>query len=288
MRNMIQDTFLRKFIRIIILSGLTLIGIGPLLFLISGTLMDTQEANACLKPMLVGTDGYVRWHWIPLYVTMKNVVQLLLDSPEFFHMFWNSVKITVSILIGQLVFGTPAAWGLARYRFRGSRLIYLIFIILMMMPFQVMMLSEYLVLDRIHLLNTSAAVILPGMFSTFSVFIMYRFFCGIPDAILEAARVDGAREWQIFLHIGVPLGLPGILSAIVLSFLECWSMMEQPMTFFKDKSLWPLSLYLPQIDGSNSAFALCASFAVVLPAVLVFLCGQDHLEKGIASTAGKG
>ena len=107
-------------------------------------------------------------------------------------MFWNSVKITGGILAGQLLLGMPAAWGLARYKFRGRRAGYLLYIIMMMMPFQVTMLSEYLVLDRLRLLDTSAAVILPGMFSTFSVFIMYRFFCGIPESISDAARIDGA------------------------------------------------------------------------------------------------
>ena len=158
---------------------------------------------------------------------------------------------------------------------------------MMMMPFQVTMLSEYLVLNQMHLLDTSASIILPGIFSTFSVFIMYRFFCGIPESILEAARIDGAGELKIFFHMGVPLGAAGIISAMVLSFLECWNMIEQPMTFLATKSLWPLSLFLPSVDSSNAGVSLCASLVALLPAVFVFLAGQDYLEQGIASSAVK-
>ena len=163
----------------------------------------------------------------------------------------------------------------------------MLYIVMMMMPFQVTMLSEYLVLDAFRLLDTSASVILPGIFSTFSVFIMFRFFRGIPESVLEAARMDGAGEWMLFLRLGIPLGASGIISAMVLSFLECWSMIEQPMTFLTTKSLWPLSLFLPAIHDGNAGLSLCASLAALLPAVFVFLLGQDYLEQGIASSAVK-
>ena len=104
---------------------------------------------------------------------------------------------------------------------------------------------------------------------------------------MEAARVDGAGEFRIFIRIGIPLGSPGILSALVFSFLDCYSMLEQPMTFLKTKSLWPLSLFLPEITKQNAGFAFCASLVTVLPALFVFLAGQDYLEQGIAMAGAK-
>jgi len=278
---------MKKIIRTVILFSFALLEISPVLFLLTGTFMGNQEIVACVEPVLKKGNGYVFWKLFPAFPTLKNVVELLLDSPEFFQMFWNSVKITGGILAGQLLFGMPAAWGLARYSFTGKKIIYMLYITMMMMPFQVTMLSEYLVLDRLKLLDTGSAIILPGIFSTFSVFIMYRFFCGIPESILEAARIDGAGEFQIFFRLGIPLGAAGIISAMVLSFLECWSMIEQSMTFLETKSLWPLSLFLPEIDDENAGLSLCASFAALLPAVFVFLAGQDYLEQGIASSAVK-
>ena len=266
---------------------ISVLAIAPVVFLFTGSLMGTQEIISCLGAVTGDREGFALWHLIPLYPTLRNFVELCLDSPDFFQMFWNTGKLTGGILLGQLVFGVPAAWGVARYSFPGRRVVYLCYLILMLMPFQVTMLSEYLVLRQLGLLDTLAAVILPGMFSAFPPFIMCRFFGGIPEALLEAARVDGAGELVIFLRIGVPVGASGILSAMVVQFLECWSMIEQPLTFLNTKSLWPLTLYLPQISMEDAGFALCASFVALLPAVLVFLCGQEYLEQGIASSAIK-
>lgn len=123
-------------------------------------------------------------------------------------MFWNSVKLTGAIIIGQLLVGVPAAWGFSQYRFWGKRVLFLMYVALMMMPFQVLMLSDYLLLDYLNLLDTHLGLILPAVFSTFPVFIMYRFFTGIPKALIEAARLDGAGHLQIFLKLRFPL-VPG-------------------------------------------------------------------------------
>ena len=124
--------------------------VAPLLFLFCGSLMGEPEITQYLVPILNGTKGYASWRLFPLYPTLKSVVELVFDSPEFFQMFWNTMKITGGILLGQLVFGMPPAWGLARYRIPGKGVFYLLYIILMMLPFQVTMLSEYLVLSRLH------------------------------------------------------------------------------------------------------------------------------------------
>lgn len=144
------------------------------------------------------------------------------------------------------------------------------------------MLSEYLVLDKIGFLDTLWSLILPGIFSTFPVFILYHSFRGIPDEVLEAGRIDGASEWKLFLKIGLPLGRSGIFSMIVLSFLEYWNLVEQPMTFLKDKTLWPMSIFLPLIEPENAGIAFVASVISLIPALLIFLGGQEYLEKGIS------
>lgn len=267
---------------------LAFIACYPILFLCTGSLMGSGELKANLSPVLAGEGtGYIKWTLLPLYPTLRSWVQVLLDTPEAFVMFWNSVKMTLAILAGQLLVGVPAAWGFARYRFPGRKILFTVYIILMMMPFQVLMLSEYLVLDRLHLLDNQLAVILPAVFSTFPVFIMYRFFCGIPDAIIESAKLDGAGPLQVFWYIGLPIGSGGIVSALVLGFLEYWNLIEQPLTFLKTKSLWPLSLFLPNISLNKAGLAFAASVLMLIPAFFVFLGGQDYLEQGIVSAAVK-
>lgn len=262
--------------------------IFPVVFLAAGSLMGKAELTSLLEPVMKeGTVGSASWRLFPEYPTLRSYVEVLLDSPEFFVMFWNSVKITFGVLIGQLLVGTTSAWGFAKFDFPCRRLLFTVYIALMMMPFQVLMLGNYLVLDQLKLLDTLEGIILPAVFSTFPVFIMYRFFENIPDALLEAARLDGAGEWKIFLRIGIPLGMPGIISAMVLGFLEYWNLIEQPMAFLKNRELWPLSLYLPNIDMERAGMAFAASMLTLIPAVLVFLAGQDHLEQGILSAAVK-
>ena len=149
------------------------------------------------------------------------------------------------------------------------------------------MLSQYLVLDNLSLMNTRWAIILPVIFSTFPVFLIYRGFSDIPKDVLDSARIDGANEWNVLRYIGLPLGKSGILACIVLCFLDYWNMVEQPLAFIKDKTLFPLSLYLPMLDLSNADMILAASVITLIPAVFVFVIGQDHLEQGIIAAALK-
>ena len=137
------------------------------------------------------------------------------------------------------------------------------------------------------LMDTHWSIILPATFSTFPVFIMYRFFAGIPEAIMESAKLDGAGPLQIFLYLGIPLGSGGIVSAMVLGFLEYWNLVEQPLTFLKNKTLWPLSLFLPGIGLEQAGMAFASSVITLIPALFVFLCGQDYLEQGITAAAVK-
>ena len=137
------------------------------------------------------------------------------------------------------------------------------------------------------IMDTIWAIILPGAFSTFPVFIRAQGFDAGPIALLEAASIDGAGPLRTFFHIGVPLGVPGILSAAVLGFLEAWNAIEQPMTFLKTKALWPLSLYLPQIAAEKLGLAMVASLVMLAPAVLIFRFGQKYLELGIQASGLK-
>lgn len=249
--------------------------------------MGVQEVGSYIKAVLKGSNGFAYWRLLPSSPSVDSYVELLIYSPEFYVMFWNSVKLVFLILIGQFLVAVPAAWGFARLKIPYKNALFNLYIVLMLMPFQVTMLSNYLTLDKLNLINTHAAIILPAVFSTFPVFIIYRFFCNIPEAIIEAAKIDGANRFHVFTRIGLPLGSSGIAAAVVLGFLEYWNLIEQPLTFLKDKTLWPLSLYIPNIGLEQAGMAFAASVITLIPSFLVFLAGQDYLEQGIAATAMK-
>lgn len=259
----------------------------PLWMLLTGSLMGAEEVEQNLAPVLSETGGNAAWPLLSMYPTLQPYVELLLDTPEFFAMFWNSCRQVFPVVLGQVLIGAPAAWAFARFQFPGRKALYGLYIVLMLMPFQVTMVSSYLVLDGLGLMNTIWAIILPGAVSTFPVFLMVRFFAAIPSALTEAAALDGAGPLAIFLHIGLPLGAPGILSAVALGFLEYWNALEQPLTFLQDKTLWPLSLYLPTVTAENAGASLAASVIMLTPALLIFLFGQRYLEAGISASGMK-
>jgi multiple sugar transport system permease protein len=256
-------------------------------FMVMGSLMSLEELNGTIGPALSGGEGYSSWPLLPSWPTLQPLVALLLDTPQFFVMFWNTFRLVIPSLLGQLIFAAPAAWALSRFRFRGRKILVTLYIVLMLLPFQVTMVPNFLVLDRIGLMGNIWAVILPFAFSAFPVFIMMRGFDAVPRALLEAAAIDGASSFRTFWQVGLPLGVPSIMAALVLGFLEIWGAIEQPMTFLNDPSDLPLSLFLPQIVAEELGFAMVASLFMLLPAALFFFFGQKYLELGIQSAGIK-
>ena len=242
----------------------------PLWMLISGTFMGGAELSENLAPVLEGRGGTAVWPVIARYPTLAAYVELLLDTPQFFTVFWNSCRQVFPIILGHVLLGAPAAWAFAKFHFRGKKILYTLYIVLMLMPFQVTMVSSYLILNK-----------------TLPVFIMTRFFMDIPAAVMEAAAVDGASSFQTFLRFGLPLGAPGILSAVVLGFLEYWNAIEASQAFLKNQALWPLSLYMSNITADNAGVSLIASLITLMPPLLIFLSGQKYLEQGIISSGMK-
>ena len=273
--------------RMLLLICLAMLVWWVLWFMLSGSLMSLEELNITIGPALTADEGTSTWPLLPSWPTLQPITELLLDTPQFFVMFWNTFKLVIPSVLGQLLLGAPAAWALSRFRFRGRRILTTVYIALMLMPFQVTMVPNYIVMNTFGFLDTLWSVILPFAFSAFPVFIMLKGFDAVPRDKLEAASLDGAGHIKTFFHIGLPLGMPGILAALILGFLECWSAIEQPMTFLKDPSLWPLSLFLPQIVSEKLGLAMSASLMMLIPTALIFLFGQKYLELGIQSAGIK-
>jgi multiple sugar transport system permease protein len=272
---------LRKELNMLLLIVLSLITVLPLWFVITGSFIGRGEFVENFSAVLNNTSGDVSWPLFPKYPTLRSYAELLLDTPRFFVVFWNSCKQVFPSLLGQLMIGVPAAWSFAKFDFKGKKAVFTLYIILMIMPFQVTMVSTYLVLDKLHLLDSHLSIIIPAVFSTFPVFIMVKFFKTIPKSLFEAASIDGAGEWRIFCNIGVPMGRGGIISAMILGFLELWNAIEQPLNYIKTASRWPLTLYLPNISSEKTGISLVGSVIMLLPALLLFLYGQKYLEQGI-------
>lgn len=259
----------------------------PLVMTLAASLMQKSELLEHIGSVTAGGSGMASAPLLPRLPTLVQYVSLLLDTPKFLDMFWHLMGMVLPIVAGQVVVGTLAAWGFARYHFPFRDGLFLLYIALMMLPFQVTLVPNFLVLDRLGLMDSPWAVILPGIFSTFAVFLLRQFLTAIPESLIEAARIDGAGELRIFFSFGLALGRPGIASLCILSFLDYWNLIEQPMTFISTQDKWPLSLYLTRIGESNLEVAMAASVIALIAPLLMFFYFESYLVKGIQMSGMK-
>lgn len=133
----------------------------------------------------------------------------------------------------------------------------------------------------LQLYDTFGAIIVPFLFSPFAVFLLVQNFKTLPVEMLEAARLDGASEWMIFRKIGIPYGKTGIISVMMLCFIDAWGMVEQPNAFIENKQLMLLSEYLPHIEVNDGGFALAIAVFTLIPCILLILLCSEYFEEGL-------
>ena len=156
----------------------------------------------------------------------------------------------------------------------------------MLMPYQVTLVPNRLVAEWLNLYDTRWAIILPGIFSPFAVFILTKFMRRIPNAMIEAAKLDGAGEVQVFCKICVPMSKGIIYSVAILVFIDYWNMVEQPLVLLKTSDMHPLSVFLSEINSGDAALAFAvASIYMIIP-LLTFLYSEDYIVEGVAYAGG--
>lgn len=280
-RKVVINKF-KKRILLVAFIVLLLIMLFPVWAVLIGSFMGKEELYLNTRGIITATEGeYARWSLLPKQPSLWSYIALLLDTPEYFVTFWNSVKVTIISVVGQMVVAVLAAWGISIYPRGWKKSVVGLYTILMMMPFQVFMLPQYFVLQNLHLYDSHWAVILPMIFSPFAVFLLIQNFKTMPKEMLEAARLDGAGEWMLLWKIGIPHARAGIITVMLLCFIECWSMVEQPGAFIENKQLMLLSEYLPHINMSDAGFALTASALSLIPCVLLVLLCSEYFEEGL-------
>lgn len=224
---------------------------------------------------------------VPQRVTLEQYKSLLFMSPTYLFKFWNSIVLVLPIVAGQMVVACLAAYSFARYRRRRREFLFFSYIILMLMPFQVTLVPNYIIAEKLNILNTIWAIILPGIFSTFAVFLLTKYMRQIPSAYIEAAKLDGATEWQIFTRIAIPMCKSAIFALAILLFIDYWNMVEQPLILLSNQDKQPLSVFLSQINEAEIGIAFAASAVYMIPPLLIFLRGEEYLVEGISRTGVK-
>ncbi len=236
------------------------------------------------KKTFISSD--VNLKFIPDKVTFDQYKAVLIQNSDYLMKFWNSVLLTVPITVFQMIVAIITSYGFSRYPNKFKGIIFFAYIILMIMPYQVTLVPNFLVAEKFDLLDTRSAIILPAVFSPFSIFLLTKVMRRIPISYVEAAKLDGAGEFKILTKIYIPLCKGAIASIAMLVFIDYWNMVEQPLVLMKESTLHPLSVFLSQINTSDIGLAFAVGTVYMIPTVLMFLYGEDYLVEGIAYSGG--
>ena len=246
-------------IGIFIAAFISALALVPIFFTFLNSSMSSEEIVANYQTVFQSMSGHATQgatymsrtpvlKLIPEEVTIKQYTTLLFMNPEYLFKYWNSILLTLPIVAGQMVVACLASYSFARYRRKRREILFFSYIILMLMPFQVTLVPNYMIADTLGILDTIWAIILPGIFSTFAIFLLTKYMRQIPSGYIEAATLDGATEWQIFTNIALPLCKNAIFALTILLFIDYWNMVEQPLVLLTDVNKQPLSVFLSQIN----------------------------------------
>ena len=261
----------------------------PTVLTITNSFMSESEINSNYGMIFSTTSGgyvseTVNLKFIPDKVTLSQYVTGLIKSPDYLIKFWNSLILVVPIVIFQVAVAAVAAYSFTRWRGKIKSGIFFFYVILMLMPYQVTLVPNYLVSQWLGILNTRWAIILPGIFAPFSVFLLTKFMRRIPYSLIESAKVDGAGEWEIFTKICLPQCRSALYSIAILVFIDYWNMVEQPLILLQDAQSQPLSVFLSSINAGEIGLAFAMATVYMVPSLLLFLHGEEYLVEGIANS----
>ncbi|QQO09382.1 carbohydrate ABC transporter permease [Breznakiella homolactica] len=274
----LQKAAIRKTVITVIMFGLAILFIFPFLWMISTSFkfeIDVMEFPFRLIPKNVNTANYTKvW-------TESNFPRYYL----------NSIFVTTVTVFGDLILTSMAAYAFARLRFRGKNILFALYISAMMIPGQVLLLPKYILFGWLGINNTHAALILPGIFSIFSIFLLRQFFMTIPYDLTEAATIDGAGHFRTFLQIILPLAKPGLTTLILISSIWSWNDYINPLIFLSNDRLFTLTVGLQRFqesNGTNYAIIMSGAVCAILPVILLFIAFQKQFVQSIASAGIKG
>lgn len=279
---------------LIVAISFAIVFLTPIILTITNSFMSQTEINANYGAIFskserggkVFISEVVNLKFIPDMVSFSQYITVLFKSPDYLIKFWNSVILVVPIVIFQLLVALLASYGFTRLKGRLKEIIFFAYIILMLMPYQVTLVPNYLVSTWLHIIDTRWAIWLPGIASPFAVYLLTKFMRRIPTSYIEAAQIDGAGEWQVFSKIFFPLSKSCLYSVAILVFIDYWNMVEQPLILLTNTDLHPLSVFLSQINSGETGLAFAVATIYMVPGLLVFLYGEDYLVEGIMYQGG--
>jgi len=261
----------------LILVGGAVTMVMPFVWMLSSSLKTNLEVFH-IPPTFIPTVP--QWH---NYVDIFKVV-------PYGRWFLNSVIIAVTQTVLYLFVASLAGFTFARMRFPGREAIFTLYLATLMVPGQVTLIPKFLLMKQLHLINTYAAVILPGIFNAYGVFLLRQFLMTLPDSLEEAAILDGASYFRIYWNIILPLAGPALATLGLFGFMGAWNDFLWPLIVINSDHMKPLSVGLASFHGlyeTNWPYLMAASTVALVPIILIFTAAQKYFVQGIALTCLK-
>ena len=285
MQNQMSRTTSLKIARFVITAVLlcvTIIVMIPLYYLLLGSFTDTARLFAD------GLALYPRWEIMGFFNYVKTVVE---RDGVYWNWYLNSITITAMYTVGALFLTSLVGYGLGVYHFRGKNFLFVLVLVVMMIPIEILMLPLFSMAVQWGFLNTRLGVILPFLVAGNAVFFFRQFCSGLPLEMMDAGRIDGATEFGIYYHIMVPLMKPAFGAMTILLAMAGWNMFLWPMIVLRGNANLTLPVGLATLlspYGDNWAFLLPGAVLAVIPVIIVFLFNQKSFVSGLASGGVKG
>ncbi|QNK03578.1 carbohydrate ABC transporter permease [Dyella telluris] len=261
-----------------LLIGAVLVAVFPLLWMLSVSFMHPGEAGSLPPPLL------------PSHPTWNNYQALFVRAGVGRYLF-NSLAISTAITVLSLAFNLMAGYAFAKLRFAGRERLFRGLLGMLVIPAQVAMLPLFLTLKYMGLVNSYAAVVLPAAATAFGIFLVRQYARGIPDELLEAARIDGASEWRIFGQIVLPLLKPIMVTLAIFTFLTAWNDFMWPLIALTGQEHYTLPLGLASLareHAQDSELMMAGSVVTVIPVLALFLAMQRYYIEGLLLGSVKG
>jgi len=227
---------------------------------------------------------------VPQNFTLDNYKQIFIEQKLFPRWLFNSVLVAVSVTMLNLLFNSMAGYALARLSFPGKKTIFIIILAVLMIPAQVTMIPNYLILKQLGWLNSYQGMIVPAVINATFIFMMRQFFINFPKELEEAAALDGLSRIGIFFRIVLPLARPALAAQAIFVFMGSWNDFMRPLIILSDPQLFTLPLGLNSFKGQYISYwnyIMAASMVFTLPVLVIYAFFNRYFIKGISFTGGK-
>jgi len=283
-------------IRLLVIAVAAVVSLLPVIFVFLNSLMSAGEAASRytgeVTPessfgVVSGNMHYMDMGFVPDLITTSAWRQILIGEPANLRYLWNSLALAVPIVVGQLVIAPLAAYAFERAKTKHKDKVFFAYIIIMLLPLQALLVPHFIAANILGINYSYLAIILPAVFAPLGVFLVRQQMKGFDMEIIEAAKIDGANEITVFLRVVLLNIKPALTALAVLTFAEAWNIVDQAVVFIRDPFATPMSVYLSTNLSGNIGIVFALSSLFMIPALIIFIYGQDDLGEGLRYSIGK-